>query len=88
MASGAARPPSNQNFGFIRDFRNKLSEFRAKCLKLMDEVADSDEEVVITKRDRPVSRLVPCRERPKSLFVIHWGKMEIRGDVIALIDAD
>ena len=26
------------------------SEFRAKCLKLMDEVAESGEEVVITKR--------------------------------------
>ena len=66
----------------------KASEFRAKCLKLMDEVADSGEEIVITKHGRPVSRLVPYRERPKSLFGIHRGKMEIRGDIVAPIDVD
>ena len=37
----------------------KASEFKAKCLKLMDEVADSGEEIVITKYGRPVSKLVP-----------------------------
>lgn len=35
------------------------SEFKAKCLKMMDEVADNGEEIVITKNGRPVSRLVP-----------------------------
>ena len=42
------------------------AEFKAKCLKLMDEVAESGEELVITKNGRPVSRLVPYREKPKS----------------------
>ena len=31
----------------------KASEFKAKCLKLMDEVAESGEEIVITKHGRP-----------------------------------
>ena len=35
------------------------SEFRAKCLQLMDEVATTGEEIVITKRGRPVCRLSP-----------------------------
>ena len=43
----------------------KASEFKTKCLKLMDEVAASGEEIVITKNGRPVSRLVPYREEPK-----------------------
>ena len=34
----------------------KASEFKAKCLKLMDEVAESGNEIVITKNGRPVSR--------------------------------
>ena len=42
----------------------KASEFKAKCLKLMDEVADNGNEIVITKNGRPVSRLVPYREKP------------------------
>ena len=37
----------------------KASEFKAKCLKLMDEVASSGDEIVITKSGRPVSRLAP-----------------------------
>ena len=32
-------------------------EFKAKCLALMDEVARTGEEIVITKRGKPVARL-------------------------------
>ena len=45
-----------------------VSEFFEKCLKLVDEVARSGSEIVITKNDRPISRLVPFREKPKSLL--------------------
>ena len=31
----------------------KASEFKAKCLQLMDEVAASGEEIIITKRGCP-----------------------------------
>ena len=45
----------------------KASEFKAKCLQLMDEVAATGEEIVITKNGRPVSKLMPYREKPKTL---------------------
>ena len=64
----------------------KASEFKAKCLKLMDEVADSGHEIVITKNGRPVSRLVPYREKPTSLFGIDKGRIEILGDIIEPLD--
>jgi len=35
------------------------TEFKAKCLGLLDEVAKTGESVVITKRGRPVARLAP-----------------------------
>lgn len=66
----------------------KASEFKAKCLKLMDEVAAKGHEVVITKNGRPVSRLVPYREKPKSLFGIDRGRIEILGDIIEPIDVE
>ena len=66
----------------------KASEFKAKCLKLMDEVADSGEEIVITKNGRPVSRLVPYREKPKSLFGIDKGRIKILGDIIEPLDLE
>ena len=61
----------------------KASEFKATCLKLMDEVAESGDEVIITKNGSPVSRLVPYRERPKSLFGCLRGQGEITGDIIS-----
>lgn len=39
-------------------------EFKAKCLAVMDEVEAKREAVVITKRGRPVARLVPI-DRPE-----------------------
>ena len=49
----------------------KASIFKARCLALMDEVAASGEEIVVTKNGKPVSRLVPIKIRPKELFGFH-----------------
>ena len=64
----------------------KASEFKAKCLKLMDEVAESGEEIVITKHGRPVSRLMPFKEKPKRLFGRGKGTIEIHGDIDEPLD--
>ena len=66
----------------------KASEFKAKCLKLMDDVAERGYDIIITKNGRPVSRLVPYREKPKSLFGIDRGRIEILGDIIEPIDVE
>jgi prevent-host-death family protein len=65
----------------------KASEFKAKCLQIMNRVAETGDEVVITKNGIPISRLVPYRTRPQSLFGIDRGRMEILGDIIAPLDA-
>lgn len=59
------------------------TEFKAKCLELMDRVAARRESFVITKRGRPVARLVPV-ERPTKATIFGWmrGRAEIVGDVI------
>ena len=66
----------------------EASDFKAKCLELMDEVAESGEEIVIAKNGRPVSRLVPYREKPKSWFGIDRGRIEFLGDIIEPIDVE
>lgn len=40
----------------------QASEFKATCLSLLDEVAETRREVVVTKRGRPVAKLVPIDE--------------------------
>jgi prevent-host-death family protein len=41
----------------------KASEFKTKCLALMDEVERTGQSVVITKKGKPVAELVPLRPR-------------------------
>ncbi len=66
----------------------KASEFKAKCLKLMDEVAENGEEIVITKNGNPTARLVPYRAKPKEWFGADRGRMKIVGDIISPIDVE
>lgn len=35
------------------------SQFKARCLRLLDEVAETGETLVVTKHGRPVARVVP-----------------------------
>jgi prevent-host-death family protein len=74
---------------------NKIpaGEFKAKCLGLLDEVQRKRKEIVITKRGKPVAKLVPVKEeRPESFIGSMQGTMEIVGDIISPIgekwDAD
>ncbi len=66
----------------------KASEFKTKCLKLMDEVADSGVEIVITKNGRPVSRLVPYRDEEPSMFGRDRDRIRILGDIISPLEMD
>jgi prevent-host-death family protein len=61
-------------------------EFKAKCLALMDEVERTGQPLVITKRGKPVARLVPESSAPKSLFGIMKGTVIITGDIISPLD--
>ncbi len=63
----------------------KASEFKAKCLRLMDEVAESGEEIVITKNGRPTARLLPYRKQFGDWFGADRGRIEIIGDIISPI---
>ena len=61
----------------------EVSEFEATCLKLMDEVAESGEGIVITKNGQPVSRLVPYRETPGLWFGRDRDAIQIKGDIVS-----
>ena len=67
----------------------KAAEFKAKCLRVMEEVAATGEEVVVTKRGKPVARVLPplAAEEPK----IGWGAgadlaITYHGDIVAPLD--
>lgn len=66
----------------------KASEFKATCLRLVDEVAESGEEIVITKNGRAVARLLPYRTRFGDWFGADRDRIEIIGDIISPIDLE
>jgi prevent-host-death family protein len=51
--------------------------FKAQCLRLLDEVAETGETIVVTKRGKPVAKIEPA-EAPPSL----------EGSVVYLVDDD
>ncbi len=80
MAAAACRPKTPRTVA--------ASEFKAKCLKLIDDVAESGEEIVITKDGSHTVRPVPYRNRPKTLFGIDRAKLEIVGDTVSPPDVE
>ena len=42
----------------------KISEFKARCLRILDEVATSGETLLITRRGTPIARVLPVRAPP------------------------
>jgi prevent-host-death family protein len=60
-------------------------EFKSKCLKLLDEVADKRETLVITKHGKPVAQVVPMPAE-KELFGAMRGSGVIVGDIISPLE--
>ncbi|MCB1056411.1 MAG: type II toxin-antitoxin system Phd/YefM family antitoxin [Acidobacteria bacterium] len=62
----------------------KASEFKAKCLAILDQVAMTGETVTILKRGKPVARLVPPvpveDDYPQRRLA---GSVAFLGDVVA-----
>ena len=62
------------------------AQFKANCLRLMDQVAQRRTPIVITKRGKPVARLVPIDEKPIDIFGRMAGTTKIVGDIISPIE--
>jgi prevent-host-death family protein len=57
--------------------------FKAQCLALLDEVDRERKEIVVTKRGRPVARLVPICPEPTVIFGRLKGTGRIVGDILS-----
>ena len=57
------------------------AKFKEQCLALLDEV--DDEGIVITKRGRPVAKLIPIRAESASLIGSLKAKIQIKADILS-----
>src|SRR5258708_35282950 len=61
---------------------------KARCLALIDEVAESGQPITITKRGKAKVQVVAVRETPKTLIGATKGTFKILGDIVGPIDDD
>jgi prevent-host-death family protein len=57
--------------------------FKTRCLAVMDEVQAKRQPVLITKRGKPVAKLVPVDKTDDDIFGFLRGKGRITGDIVA-----
>jgi prevent-host-death family protein len=55
--------------------------FKARCLNVMKEVQATREPVVVTKRGKPLVKVVPVETQGDSLLGFMKGKVKIVGDI-------
>ncbi len=59
------------------------TEFKAKCLSLMDMVQTKHTEIIITKHGKAIAKLVPTDEDEiKSPIGYLKGRIKIEGDIV------
>ena len=59
----------------------RASVFKARCLSVMDDIQATGEPVVVTKRGKPVVKVVPVESEKDDIFGFMAGKFEIVGDI-------
>jgi prevent-host-death family protein len=60
-----------------------VTEFKAKCLSLLNQIGEEGGTVTVTKRGRPLATVAPAKKKPfRSSEGILAGKVRIVGDIV------
>lgn len=62
-----------------------ISKFKATCLSLLEQIRDTGESVLVTKKGKPIALVTPppLPPKPKSSFGTMKGKIKIKGNILA-----
>lgn len=61
--------------------RMPAGAFKARCLAVMNQVQATGEPVIVTKRGRPVVKLIPVESEKDDIFGCWAGRAKIIGDI-------
>ncbi len=61
--------------------RMQASAFKAKCLTVMNDVQATGEPVIVTKRGKPVVKVIPAEPEKGDILGFMAGEFEIVGDI-------
>jgi prevent-host-death family protein len=63
-------------------------EFKAKCLQLLNDVAETKQTLVVTKRGKPVAKVMPIVSEPVDIVGAMKGSVLWEGDIISPLDVE
>jgi prevent-host-death family protein len=67
------------------DRKINAAAFKARCLALIDEVAETGQPITVTKRGKAKVQIVAVRDKPKTLWGATKGTFRIVGDIVGPI---
>ena len=59
----------------------RASAFKARCLAVMNDVQATGEPVIVTKRGKPVVKVIPAEPEKGDILGFMAGEFEIVGDI-------
>lgn len=65
-----------------------VSDFKAHCLQYLEEASSLKIECVVTKRGKPIAKLIPIENQQRFEFGSMSGSGSIKGDVLEPINED
>jgi prevent-host-death family protein len=73
---------SKARLRLMREFTIGASDFRARCLRTLEEVAERGDIVIVTRRGKPLAKLVPLGRERKPLKGRWKGLAKTIGDIV------
>ena len=65
-----------------------ITDFKARCLALLQELQDADEPLIVTKHSKPFAEVRPCRDDLEAALRKFRGSVVHRGDIVSPIDEE
>ncbi|MBA8667546.1 type II toxin-antitoxin system Phd/YefM family antitoxin [Holosporaceae bacterium 'Namur'] len=63
-----------------------ISEFKAHCYEILENVQGQHQSFIISKRGKPIARVIPIDNNNTKLAGSFKGKCNIIGDIITPVD--
>ncbi|NKB69367.1 MAG: type II toxin-antitoxin system Phd/YefM family antitoxin [Candidatus Latescibacteria bacterium] len=65
-----------------------ISQFKAKCLSLLQDLNETNEPLIITKYGKPFAEVRPCAKDLQSALEKFRGSVVAQDDLVSPIDED
>ena len=72
----------------MKEHKLGVSDFKARCLGILDQVASKGDVLIITKHGRPIAKVTPILNPRKSTRDRWKGIGKIKGDIVRFSEAE